>query len=444
LTLLTTGPHAFKSAIVYVTLTKTCRELADFLNVHSVTARSYYGSMPDADKVQAAMLWGANNGKCQVVVATRAFGRGINNLQVRQVIHFDFSMNMADLYQEIGRAGRDEKYASATIFFDPADRLSIEKLHKFGAQDAFTKRTKRQAIDDVIRFCTIAGCRAHALDRAVTFNAQGVDLLMGTEYGNRDCKCDNCRLKMEFQDVTPMIHKLVTNVAAGQWRSGRAQFGSAELRQACPDAPWGHLEACLDVLMAREIFMPAKISQYGIGRNFMSFIGASAEEALLQGDAEEALLQDDGGDTLAMLQGMSNVMIKAKHKDAEDSASKVRRKALKMNIDESIRFRLLHARQCHSARCRVVGRNRIGAVLTSHPFYPGWALCSECFDLLASHRNPMTSELEFDIDEDGEYAICTVCCEAPIAISEHDGSGADEVNLPFSHPKFCVLLYLFY
>jgi ATP-dependent DNA helicase RecQ len=112
---------------------KRCKEVAEMLAGQGIEADFYHAGLPDdlRDKKQAS--WTV--GKTRVIVATNAFGMGIDKADVRFVIHWDVPDSIENYFQESGRAGRDNKPAYAVLLYSPADktRLNDSLRQKFPA-----------------------------------------------------------------------------------------------------------------------------------------------------------------------------------------------------------------------------------------------------------------------------------------------------------------------
>jgi ATP-dependent DNA helicase RecQ len=111
------------SGIVYVRSRKRCKEVAEMLAGNRIDADFYHAGLTDElrDKKQAS--WSA--GKTRVIVATNAFGMGIDKADVRFVIHWDIPDSIENYFQESGRAGRDNKPAYAVLLYSPADKTRL-------------------------------------------------------------------------------------------------------------------------------------------------------------------------------------------------------------------------------------------------------------------------------------------------------------------------------
>ncbi|MCE6990749.1 ATP-dependent DNA helicase RecQ [Dyadobacter sp. CY323] len=107
------------SAIIYVRTRKRTKDLADSLVRQGISAQSYHAGLPFKERSDRQSAWIKN--QTRVVVATNAFGMGIDKPDVRAVIHFDLPDSLEAYYQEAGRAGRDEKKAFAVALFNNID-----------------------------------------------------------------------------------------------------------------------------------------------------------------------------------------------------------------------------------------------------------------------------------------------------------------------------------
>ncbi|HBB35062.1 MAG TPA: recombinase RecQ [Cyanobacteria bacterium UBA8803] len=120
-----------KPGIIYVATRKRAEELTEALSNKGINAMFYHAGMKakDRDEVFSAFM----NDEAEVLVATTAFGMGVDKSNIRFVLHYDISDSVDSYYQEIGRAGRDSKLAKAILFYNPED-LKIRRFFASGGQ----------------------------------------------------------------------------------------------------------------------------------------------------------------------------------------------------------------------------------------------------------------------------------------------------------------------
>ncbi len=127
------GLHSGKPAIVYSATTKAVDELAEYLSSIGLRSFRYHGRMRKKERFQNQHDF--LNEPTGVMVATNAFGLGIDMPDIRQVIHYHLPGSIEAYYQEVGRAGRDGEPALCTLLYDPED-LNIQKLFASGSTDS--------------------------------------------------------------------------------------------------------------------------------------------------------------------------------------------------------------------------------------------------------------------------------------------------------------------
>ena len=133
------------STIVYVTLQKTAEELADFLSQNGLEARAYHAGMDGETRAQTQDWW-MESGE-RIVVATIAFGMGIDKSDVRYVYHFNLPKGLENYSQEIGRAGRDGKPSVVELF---ACRDDVATLENFVYGDTPTNESLGALIEEIL------------------------------------------------------------------------------------------------------------------------------------------------------------------------------------------------------------------------------------------------------------------------------------------------------
>ena len=113
------------SGIVYTRSRRMTQQVADMLNAGDIASAAYHAGLTAAERDRRQALWMQN--KCQVMVATNAFGMGIDKADVRFVIHYDVPDSLESYYQEAGRAGRDGKESHAVLLCSGADKARLDR-----------------------------------------------------------------------------------------------------------------------------------------------------------------------------------------------------------------------------------------------------------------------------------------------------------------------------
>lgn len=167
-----------KSGIIYCLSRKKVEELAELLSINGIKARPYHAGLDAKTRSenQDAFLME----EIQVIVATIAFGMGIDKPDVRFVIHYDIPKSIESYYQETGRAGRDGKEGNCIAYYSYKD---IQKLEKFmQGKPVSEQEISRQLLSEVVSYAESSQCR-----RTLLLN------YFGEEFGQCGCgACDNC------------------------------------------------------------------------------------------------------------------------------------------------------------------------------------------------------------------------------------------------------------
>jgi len=175
-----------KSGIIYCLSRKDCERVCEDLNHEGIRCTFYHGSLDNLERAKRQDAWA--NDEVNVIVATLAFGMGINKPDVRFVFHYSMPKSMECYYQESGRAGRDGREAECTLFYSYADKSRIEFMLK-KEEDGFRKDPKViqaniKKMYEMITYCeNNIDCR-----RAVTLK------YFGERFDPKLCNksCDNC------------------------------------------------------------------------------------------------------------------------------------------------------------------------------------------------------------------------------------------------------------
>ncbi|MBQ7774169.1 MAG: DNA helicase RecQ [Bacteroidales bacterium] len=167
-----------KSGIIYCLSRKKVEELAELLNVNGIKARPYHAGLDAATRSTNQDLFLME--EVDVIVATIAFGMGIDKPDVRFVIHYNIPKSLEGYYQETGRAGRDGGEGQCITFYSYKD---IQKLEKFMQSKPLAEQEiGRQLINDTIAYAESNQCR-----RKTLLN------YFGEQYTQDNCgNCDNC------------------------------------------------------------------------------------------------------------------------------------------------------------------------------------------------------------------------------------------------------------
>src|SRR5580698_7634765 len=153
--------HAGQSGIVYCASRRKTEELAEFLRDNGVKALAYHAGMEPSDRSRHQDVFLQDDGI--VMVATVAFGMGIDKPDVRFVLHADMPANIESYYQEIGRAGRDGLPADTLTLYGMGDiRLRRMQIDETDATDA-QKRVDRQRLNALVSLCESPRCRRQTL-----------------------------------------------------------------------------------------------------------------------------------------------------------------------------------------------------------------------------------------------------------------------------------------
>ena len=190
-----------QSGIIYVQARKSTEEIAKVLNVNGIKAAPYHAGLDAKTRsgTQDAFLME----DIDVIVATIAFGMGIDKPDVRFVIHYNMPKSIENYYQETGRAGRDGLEGRCVSFFSYKDMAKLEKFLR--DKPVAEREMSSQLMQEVMAYVETTGCRR----RFLLF-------YFGEEFNEEDCSCmcDNCKNPKTKVDVTQEIGQALQGVQA--------------------------------------------------------------------------------------------------------------------------------------------------------------------------------------------------------------------------------------
>ena len=228
-----------QAGIVYAMTRKKVEALAEKLAEHGFTALPYHAGLPTATRNAHQARFQYEDGV--VVVATVAFGMGIDKPDVRFVAHVDLPKSVEAYYQETGRAGRDGEPAEAWMVYGLQDVVRMRLMLDQSEAEEDHKRIERMKLDALLGWCEVTACRRRAL---LEYFGDG----LADDCGN----CDICLAPPKTWDGTVEAQKLLSCV----YRTGQ-RFGAAHV---------------IDVLRGRDTekvrrFRHERLSTFGIGED---------------------------------------------------------------------------------------------------------------------------------------------------------------------------------
>ncbi|MDD5385289.1 MAG: DNA helicase RecQ [Gallionella sp.] len=291
--------HANDAGIVYCLSRKKVEETAAWLKERGWDALPYHAGLDAATRSKNQSRFLREEGV--VMVATVAFGMGIDKPNVRFVAHLDLPKSMEGYYQETGRAGRDGQPANAWLAYGLGDVVSMRQMIDGGDAPEERKRLERQKLDALLGYCESTTCRHQTVLR-----------YFGEEHPGNCNECDNCLEPVDTWDATQAAQMALSCV----YRTGQ-RFGA------------GHLT---DVLTGKatervEKFNHQILSTFGIGKELSPAQWSGVYRHLVASGLLEADIEAYGGLKLAaaarpVLRGEQEVWLR---RDADPVKRKAQR-----------------------------------------------------------------------------------------------------------------------
>ncbi|WP_435626746.1 RecQ family ATP-dependent DNA helicase [Candidatus Ferrigenium straubiae] len=296
--------HANDSGIVYCLSRRKVEETAAWLKERGWDALPYHAGLDTATRSKNQSRFLREEGV--VMVATVAFGMGIDKPNVRFVAHLDLPKSMEGYYQETGRAGRDGLPANAWLAYGLGDVVSMRQMIGGGDAPEERKRLERQKLDALLGYCESTACRHQALLR-----------YFGEEHPGNCGACDNCLEPVDTWDATEAAQMALSCA----YRTGQ-RFGA------------GHLTDVLTGKLTERVekFNHHTLSTFGIGKELSPTQWSGVYRQLAAAGLLEADIEAYGGLKLTesarpVLRGEQQVWLRRDADPARRKAQRAERKA---------------------------------------------------------------------------------------------------------------------
>jgi len=256
--------HSNDSGIIYCLSRRSVEETAEWLKDRGWDAMPYHAGL--SPEIRNANQKRFLREEGVIMVATVAFGMGIDKPNVRFVAHLDLPKSMEGYYQETGRAGRDSLPANAWMVYGFGDVVNLRKMVDAGEASEDRKRVERQKLNALLGYCESTTCRHQSILR-----------YFGEDSPGGCANCDNCLEPVATWNATKEVQKALSCV----YRTGQ-RFGVVHL---------------IDVLLGKTTsrikeFFHDQVSTYGIGKDLNQAQWNSIYRQLVAGgylDADIAL-----------------------------------------------------------------------------------------------------------------------------------------------------------
>lgn len=200
--------HKDQPSIIYCFSRKDTEKIAERLTLNGVKALPYHAGLNAETRRKNQELFIRD--EVPIIVATVAFGMGIDKPDVRLVVHYTFPKTVEGYYQEIGRAGRDGLPSDCVMFFSYGDRQKHEFFIR-QIEDQVRQENERGKLEEMINLCELATCRRKYLLQ-----------YFGENWEKENCGgCDICLTETEIVDATEVVQKVLSGIIRTGNRFGK-------------------------------------------------------------------------------------------------------------------------------------------------------------------------------------------------------------------------------
>ena len=313
--------HKDESGIIYCTSRKRTEEIAGKLAAKGLNSRCYHAGLPLEERQTVQDLFIKD--EVEIVVATVAFGMGIDKPNVRFVVHYEIPKNIESYYQETGRAGRDGLPAQAMLFYDPADPARIRSLlEKNPNQEQL--RIELHKLNTMVAFAEAQTCR-----RRVVLNYFG-------EYSPKACgNCDICLDPPQSYDATVDAQKILSCV----YRTGQ-YFGITHVVEVLRGAQTARVKS-----LGHD-----QLSTFGIGKDqstehWFSIARQLIHCGLLMQNLTRGSALQLTEAARSVLKSENSLMLAVPRLQLVKTTAKQKRRSVSANADSKLFARLRHLRK---------------------------------------------------------------------------------------------------
>ncbi|WP_220485862.1 DNA helicase RecQ [Psychromonas sp. SR45-3] len=313
--------HKDESGIIYCTSRKRTEEIAQKLAAKGLNSRCYHAGLPLEERQTVQDLFIKD--EVEIVVATVAFGMGIDKPNVRFVVHYEIPKNIESYYQETGRAGRDGLPAQAMLFYDPADPARIRSLlEKNPNQEQL--RIELHKLNTMVAFAEAQTCR-----RRVVLNYFG-------EYSPKACgNCDICLDPPQSYDATVDAQKILSCV----YRTGQ-YFGITHVVEVLRGAQTARVKS-----LGHD-----QLSTFGIGKDkstehWFSIARQLIHCGLLMQNLTRGSALQLTEAARSVLKSENSLMLAVPRLQLVKTTAKQKRRSVSVNADNKLFAKLRHLRK---------------------------------------------------------------------------------------------------